>query len=122
MREKVYTSISLPPEVIDELDRWQKAYEEYGLKLTKEKLLLTIFEGNRRFLFKDKNNKRNIVTNYKAICLAERDSIDYEEARTLVQKNDADTLTNRYGRYGRWRTGSDYTLDKDIDTIKPPKK
>ncbi len=115
MKTKEYTSISLPPEIIQELNKWQKAYETVtGIKLTKEKLLKVVLEKHRRFLWRDKNQGREIVTCYKALKLAERDRIKPRKAYELVKKHDEDT-TGEVGSYYTRR--SYYVYDKDIDGI-----
>lgn len=118
MRVKKYTSISLPPEIIETLNQWQEAYAEFGTNLTKEKLLLQILSNHRKFLWRDKDRTREIVTNYKAICLSKRDGISFEEAKEKVIENDNNTSTNRWGSVTTYKMQySRYILDKDIDTI-----
>ena len=115
MKTKEYTSISLPPETIQELNKWQKAYEiATGNKMTKEKLLKVVLEKHHRFLWRDKNQGREIVTYYKALKLAERDGINTRKAYELVKKHDEDTN----GEIGSYYTRvSYYVYDKDIDGI-----
>ena len=112
MKTKKYTSISLPLETIQELNKWQEAYEKVGIKLTKEKLLKVVLEKHRRFLWRDKNQGREIVTCYKALKLAERDRIKPRKAYELVKKHDEDTSSGMY-----YTRRSYYVYDKDIDEI-----
>lgn len=113
MKTKEYTSISLPQEIIQELNKWQKAYEyATGIKLTKEKLLKVVLEKHRRFLWRDKNQGREIVTCYKAIKLAEREKIKFKTAYQLVKDHDEDTSSGMY-----YTRRSYYVYDKDIDGI-----
>lgn len=113
MKTKQYTSISLPPEIIHELDLWQKAYKSAtGIKLTKEKLLKVVLEKHRRFLWRDKKQGRDIVTCYKAIQLSERDRIKLRKAYELVKEHDEDTSVK-----GNYTRRSYYVYDKDIDGI-----
>ena len=118
MRTKKYTSISLPPETIHELELWREAYMEVGIKLTKEKLVEKILKNHRRFLWRDKEQGQEIVTNYKALKLVEKakrenKSLELFDAYELVKKHDEDT--NGSEAYTRV---SYYVYDKDIDEIK----
>ena len=117
MRIKKYTSISLPPDTIHELELWREAYLNAGIKLTKEKLLETILAKHRRYLWRDKEQGQEIVTYYKALKLIEREekrkrSIDLFDAYELVKKHDEDTS----GSFAYSRV-SDYVYDRDIDGI-----
>lgn len=112
MRTKKYTSISLPPETIQELDLWKEAYEIVGIKLTKEKLVERILHNHRRYLWRDKENGQDIVTYYKALKLAEREGIDLYDAYELVKRHDQEIQYT-----GAYRRVSDYVYDRDIDGI-----
>ena len=117
MKKKKYTSISLPPSTIHELDLWQKAYEEVGIKLTKEKLVEMILHNHRRFLWRDKDKGQEIVTNYKALKLVERDGIDLFDAYELVKEHDRET-----GFSAVYTRTSDYVYDREIYEIKTSRK
>ena len=113
MRTKKYTSISLPPSTIHELDLWQEAYRIVGKKLTKERLIEIILEKHRRYLWRDKEEGQQIVTCYKALNLAERDGIDFRTAYKMVEKHDREI--DYTGPYTRT---SDYVYDRGIYDIK----
>lgn len=113
MRTKKYTSISLPPRTIHELELWQEAYRKVGKKLTKERLIDVILEKHRRSLWRDKEEGQQIVTCYKALNLAERDGIDFRTAFKLVYKHDREI--DYTGPYTRT---SDYVYDRGIYGIK----
>lgn len=112
MRTKKYTSISLPPETIHELDLWQKAYYEVGIKLTKQKLVEMILHNHRRYLWRDKDEGQKIVTYYKALKLAEREGIKLLDAHELVEQHDREIQYT-----GAYKRISDYVYDRDIDEI-----
>ena len=112
MKTKKYTSISLPPETIQELNKWQEAYEKVGIKLTKEKLIESILYNHRRYLWRDKDKGQMIVTCYKALKLAEKKKIKFKTAYQLVKDHDEDTSSGMY-----YTRRSYYVYDKDIDGI-----
>ena len=112
MGKRKYTSISLPPSTIHELDLWQQAYKESGMKLTKEQLLEEMMYKCRKFLWRSEGGKE-IVTYYKALKLVERDKIDLFDAYEKVKAYDEDTTSE-----SQWPRHGYYVMDKDISGIK----
>ncbi len=111
MRQKKYSAISLPIELIKELQLWNKSYELAGKKLTMEKMIQQMIHSNRRMIWRS-NKDRDIVVLYNAQILSAQKDIPLERAIELIREFDEDTSSlNPSTITGRC---SEYVYDKDI--------
>ncbi len=111
MRQKKYSAISLPVELVKELQVWNKSYDLAGKKLTMEKMIQQMIHSNRRMIWRS-NKDRDVVVLYNAQILSDQKGITLEKAIELVREFDEDTNSlNPSTITGRC---SEYIYDKDI--------
>lgn len=112
MSTKKYSAISIPTELVKELQLWNKSYELAGKKLTMEKMLQQMIHANRKMIWRN-NKDRDVVILYNAQILSSKKNISLKRAVKLVKAFDEDTNSLNTGITSPIRY-SEYVYDKDI--------
>ena len=93
-----YKTMNLPDSLVAELTIWREAYSNIkGKRVTFAEMLTDMIACNEKFKWW-RNSGREIITEYKAIHLAEAKGISLKKKKKKVIKHDNDQSTSSRGQ------------------------